>query len=202
MVTMNGLKRLHFSMRRAGTERARFAIKHNQVTFDCLFLTDIEPYEFVLAAVGHPGIVFVFEVLRGYLIEGVFEYELYARLAALLGTGAASGNKLIPREFLRQIDAAIPADVSGTRRVTTADVLRVYRHHIEEDQKIYFKGWLRNAPGKHVTVANLDKTRRCFGQKIRDSCLRQNISSCWSHISADEAAFHLPPVPYATATSR
>lgn len=193
MVQMMGLKRLHFSMRRAGTERVRFAVQHNHVAFDCLFLTDIEPFEFVLAAVGHPGIVFVFEVLRGYLIKGEFENELYARLAALLGTGAESGKKLIPNQFLRQIDAAVPDDVGHTQRVTTADVLRTFRHHVEEDQKIYFRGWLRNPPGNHVKLKNLDKTRRCFGQQVHDSCRRQNISSCWSPIAADEVAFHPPP---------
>lgn len=192
MVFMAGLKRLHFSMKRVGTERARFSIKHNQVTFDCLFLTDLEPYEFVLAAVGHPGIVFVLEVLNGYFVKGVFAHELYAKLAGLLGTGARSGNKLIPSEFLQQIDAAIPADVAGTLRVTTADVLGAYRHHVEEDQKIYFKGWLRNPPGKHVTAANLDKTRRCFGQKVYEICMRHNISSCWSSNPSDEVAFSVP----------
>ncbi len=190
---MPGLKRLHLSMRRAGTERARFTITHNHVTFDCLFLTDIAPYEFVLAAVGHPGMVFVFDVLRGYMIQTAFADALYRELANLLRTGIHSGNVLKPSDFLRQIDDAVPADVGRTRTVTTADVLRTYRHLVDEDQKIYFKGWLRNPDGKHVKPENLDKTKRCFGQQVHDSCQRQNISSCWSPLAADEVAFHPPP---------
>ncbi len=195
MVHMAGLKRLHFSMRRAGTERARFAIRYNHVTFDCLFLTDIEFYEFVLAAIGHPGVVFVFEVRRGYLINDDFDPALGSGLANLLNTGAHSQNELVPQSFLRQIDAVIPAECGGTPRVTTADVLRIYGRNVEENDKIYFKGWLRNGLGRHVTPENLDKTRRCFGQKIHDSCKRQNISSCWSADPAEEVAFSVPKTP-------
>lgn len=191
---MPGLKRLHLSMRRAGTERARFQIHHAPLTFDCLFLTDIAPYEFVLAAIGHPDLIFVFHVERGYCIDTSFENSLYRALADALQLGRSSNNKLIPSRFLEQIDAAIPADVGRTSAVTTADVLRVYRQHVEESEKVYFKGWLRNPTGKRVRPENLDKTKRCFGQQVHDACDRQNISSCWSPIPADEVAFHLPPM--------
>lgn len=190
---MPGLKRLHLSMRRAGTERARFQIHHAPLTFDCLFLTDITPYEFVLAAVGHPDLVFVFAVERGYCIQTAFDNTLYRALADALQRGRGSTSKLVPNRFLEEIGAAIPNDIGRTLTITTADVLRIYRRHVEESEKVYFKGWLRNPEGKRVRPENLDKTRRCYGQKVRDSCERQNISSCWTPISAEEVAFTLPP---------
>lgn len=190
---MPGLKRLHLSMRRAGTERARFQIHHAPLTFDCLFLTDIAPYEFVLAAIGHPSLVFVFAVERGYCIQTAFDNALYRALADALRAGRHSGNALVPSAFLAQIDAAIPADVRHTQPVTTADVLRLYCQRIEHPDKPYFAGWLRNPAGKRVRPENLDKTKLCYGQQVRDACDRQNISSCWTHDSRQGIAYFPPP---------
>ena len=195
---MPGLKRLHFSMRRAGTERACFKVHHAPLTFDCLLLTDIAPYEFALAAIGHPDLIFVFAVEPGYRIDTDFGNALYGALADALQLGRNTGKKLIPGSFLEQIDAAIPADIQNTQAVTTADVLSVYRQHVEESDKIYFKGWLRNPNGKRVSPENLDKTKRCFGQRMRDNCDRQNISSCWSASPADEVTFRPPPASTTT----
>lgn len=100
---------------------------------------------------------------------------------------------LIPGSFLEQIDAAIPADIQNTQAVTTADVLSVYRQHVGESDKIYSKGWLRNPDGKRISPENLEKTKRCFGQKMREGCDRQNISSCWGSNPADEVTFRPPP---------
>lgn len=191
---MPGLKRLHLRMRQAGTERARFSIRCNHIHFDCLFLTDRTPYELVLAAVGHTGTVFAFDVEPGYVIRDIFENALYVRLADLLRTGVRTGNVLVPSDFLGQIDAAIPDEAGRIAKVTTADVLRIYQQLIEEDKKVYFKGWHRHRK-KHVTGRNLSKTRICCGQKIHDICERHNISSCWSDNASDEVPFRNPPLP-------
>lgn len=191
---MPGLKRLHLSMRQAGTERARFPIQHGAVAFDCLFLTDLTPFEFVLAAVGHPDQVFVFPVLRGYRIDTQMAPEDYSALARLLNQGAYSRTPFQPSAFLTRIDAAIPAHFAQTQPVTTADVIRGYRHHVEESAKVYFKGWLRNPDGKKPKPGNLAKTRRCFGQQVHDGCERQRISSCWSDQPAEAVAYTPPPM--------
>ena len=79
---MQGLRRLHQAMRDAGDRRAHFQVTHNRIVFDCLFLVDIKPFEFVLAAIGHPDVALVLSVHEGYRIEPNFGdgYKPLARL--------------------------------------------------------------------------------------------------------------------------
>ena len=55
-VYMSGLRRMHAVMRAASDYKAHFPITRNGIDFDCLFLVDATPYEFVLAAIGHPDV--------------------------------------------------------------------------------------------------------------------------------------------------
>ena len=174
---MQGLRRLHQAMRDAGDRRTHFQVTHNRVVFDCLFLVDIVPFEFVLAAIGHPDVALVLSVHKGYCIAPDFGDD-YKPLARLFHTGEGTFRPFRPGEFLREIDRAIP---NTYRKPTHVDVVRTYRHHAEESDKPYFFGWLdNNLQGNHVGAANLDKTRRCFGQRIRDLCERTNQSSRWT----------------------
>lgn len=68
-VQMLGLRRLHTAMRANGDQSAHFQLTHNGIDFDCLFLVDVTPYEFVLAAIGHPDVALLLPVRRGYFVE-------------------------------------------------------------------------------------------------------------------------------------
>lgn len=182
LIHMQGLRRLHEAMRAAGDQRARFQITHNRIVFDCLFLTDIAPFEFVLAAIGHPDVALVLHVRRGYLVVPNFG-DGYKPLARLFHTGEETFRPFKPAEFLCEIDRDIP---TAYRKPTHIETVRTYRHHVEEGDKPYFFGWLDNNPqGRRVSPENLDKTRRCFGERVRDICERTNQSSRWT---ADRAS--------------
>ena len=56
----------------------------------------------------------------------------------------------------------------------------------EEETKIYFCGWRRNAVGQNVRDKNLEKTRSAFGDAKAEMCKRKNISSCWTDCASDE----------------
>ncbi|MFC3657365.1 hypothetical protein ACFOPN_17405 [Xanthomonas hyacinthi] len=86
---MQGLRRLHTAMRGNRDERAHFKITHNRIDFDCLFLVDIQPYEFVLAAIGHPDVALVLQVHAGYFVSADFGDD-YKPLAQLFDRGAGS----------------------------------------------------------------------------------------------------------------
>ena len=75
--------------------------------------------------------------------------------------------------------------------------MRTYRHHVEEGDKPYFFGWKDNnlTPPDRVGAANLDKTRRCFGQRIRDICERADQSSRWT-ADPDRAGDYFQPRRY------
>lgn len=178
-VRMNGLRRLHAHMRQSGDQRASFQIKHNHVEFDCLFLVDIEPFEFVLAAVGHPDVAMVLSIDVVEYTTAPYFGDAYKALARLFNTGQESFKPFQPFSFLVEVDRKIP---SSYRKPTPADVVKTYRHHVEEGDKPYFVGWLDNdKQGHRVRASNLEKTRRCFGQAVHDVCARTNQSSRWTN---------------------
>ena len=111
----------------------------------------------------------------------------------MVNRGRGAG-PLMPSVFLQEINEAIPAHAGLVQAVTTADIFATYRHRIPGGDEPYFAGWCRNPKGKTVRPKNLDKTRRCFGQQVRDGCERQNISSCWSPHAAEGVDYFPPPL--------
>lgn len=189
-VYMSGLRRMHTAMKKAGDRKAHFQLTHNGIVFDCLFLVDVTPYEFVLAAIGHPDVALLLQVQRGYTIEPDFGDD-YKPLARLFNTGAGTFRPFNAARFLEEINRAIPGHY---RKPTSTTIVQTYRHHIEQGDRPYFIGWRDNdLRKKHVTPENLAKTERCFGPAIRKTSERTNQSSCWTHIAARERTFFAPP---------
>ena len=187
---MSGLKTLHARMKVAGSQRAKFQIAHNHLTFDCLFLTDIAPYEFVMAAIGHQDLALVYTVQRGYMIDPTLDNADYTALAKALSQGKFSQNPFNPAQFLAQINAKIPTQY---QLPSATDVVSTYRHRIEEGHKPYFKGWLLNPGKKKPEAPNLAKTLRCFGQHVHDACKRSRTSSCWTNDPNKAKPYTSPP---------
>ncbi|WP_434031670.1 DUF6037 family protein [[Pseudomonas] boreopolis] len=176
MLRMPGLARLHAAMRAARIERVRFRIEHNHLSFEGVFLTDVQPWEFALACVGR-NLVLLFHVNRRYEIDAYLG-DTYAPLAEALGTGAGSGQPLRSSDFLREIDAKLPHTVTAGDKATPADVVRVVRD-VEDADKVHFVRFIPHARDgqRHVTEANLAKTRKLMGQHIHDWCQRNNVST-------------------------
>jgi hypothetical protein len=148
---MENLKALHVSMlshrdkHAAPIELQRFRSTQGGVTFECIFSTGETPYKLSLTSRGteaHPeSDFFLFDVSKGYEINAYFG-EMYGRLVETLKTkGGASGNKLMPAEFLAQLDSNTPtlatvADVPGPREVIDArpDIT-------DERDKPYWSHW-------------------------------------------------------------
>ena len=189
-VHMSGLRRLHTTMRANGDHKAHFQLTHNGIDFDCLFLLDVTPYEFVLAAIGHPDVALLLEVSPDYRINPDFGSD-YMPLARLFNTGAGTFRPFNAARFLEEINRAIPGHY---RQPTPATIIQTYRHHVEHGDRPYFLGWSDNDKrGRKVTPENLAKTKRCFGPNIRRLCERTNQSSCWTHIADREKPFVAPP---------
>ena len=184
---LEGLAALHASMRVAEMERARFNIQHNHLTFVCLFLADITPYELVLGCVGH-NLLLIYKVSRAYDVSPYLG-DQYNALAKALRNGANAGVRLEPSVFLREIDAAIPRNARDVTTPNGADIARAYRH-VEEADKVYFCNFRENTTRGHkVTQSNLEKTRLFLGEKAHQFCNDRNLSTCWTDDPTRERPF-------------
>ena len=79
-------------------------------------------------------------------------------------------HKFVPFDFFEALNRRIPKEFK--MRPNYREVLGVAakRRNIEEEAKIYFCGWRRNAIGKNVTEKNLEKTRSAFGDTKAEMC--------------------------------
>lgn len=91
-----------------------------------------------------------------------------------------------PFDFFEVLNKRIPEKF--TMRPNYKDTLKIAskRREIEEETKIYFCGWRRNAKGTNVREKNLEKTRSAFGNAKAEMCKRKNISSCWTDRACEE----------------
>lgn len=123
-----------------------------------------------------------FEVARTCRIAA-FLGDRYGALDEALGNGTGSGQPLGTTHLLREIDAKLPYTVTANDKATPADVAKVVRD-VDEADKVHFLRFIPHTQdsGRHVTAANLAKTRRLIGQHAHDWCQRPNISTGWSDV--------------------
>jgi hypothetical protein len=167
-------------MRQVGIDRAKFRIPHNHLTFEGVFLADCTPWQLGLACLAH-NFALLFEVSRSYEIATyIHDAQALNSLRAALRTDADSGRGFSTSDFLREIDARLPATVTPGDRPRPVD-MAPHRRDVEEADRIYLCGWDPHASdGRHVSARNLAKTRAWLGQAQHDWCERYNVSTRWT----------------------
>lgn len=184
MFEFTGLKTLHKDMIKKGEERATFPFEFNGKTFSCIFLTDIIPYRLYLTTLGLYPVVFELEIEKGYKAKCFIDG--YKKLVDYLEIKYDPTHKFVPLDFFEALNKRIPEEF--TMRPDYKDTLKIAskRRKIEEEAKVYFCGWRRNAEGKNVREKNFEKTRSAFGDAKAEMCKRKNISSCWTDRACEE----------------
>ena len=184
MFGFTGLKILHKDMMKKGEERVTFPFEFNGKTFSCIFLTDIIPYRLYLTTLGLYPVVFELEIEKGYKSKCFIDD--YKKLVDYLEIKYDSTHKFVPFDFFEVLNKRIPKKF--TVRPDYKDTLKIAskRRKIEEEAKVYFCGWRRNAEGKNVREENLEKTRSAFGNAKAEMCKIKNISSCWTDRACEE----------------
>src|SRR5699024_6298605 len=104
---MSALNSLYRDMLNQHLDLQQFEIKQGAIIFDCLFSIRDIPFVLSLTTKGVDPKFFKFEVLKGFKINPYFK-DFYFELAKVLNTGANSGNRLYPKDFLEQINSKIP----------------------------------------------------------------------------------------------
>jgi len=179
---MTSLHELHKSMISIGSDMQQFQVSSGAVSFDCLFSTRDKPnFTLSLTSRGLNPKFFLFQVKPGYWIDPYFK-EFYSELANLLNTGAGSGNKLMPKEFLERLNSEIPQSASADRNPKPSEIIRLRPDITEDRDRPYFDTWIywTKESGKGPTVENKIKTQLVLGTDAFDYSVRMNASSRWS----------------------
>jgi hypothetical protein len=179
---MTSLQELHRSMISIGSDMQQFQVSSGAIGFDCLFSTRDRPsYTLSLTSRGLNPKFFLFQVKRGYWIDPFFD-DFYAELANLLNTGASSGKKLMPKDFLENLNNQIPKSASVTSHPLPNEIIRLRPDITEDRERPYFDTWIywSRESGKGPSIENRHKTKLVLGSDAFDYSVRMNASSKWS----------------------
>lgn len=177
---LESLEQLHKSMLSIGVDMQQFQLAAGAGSFDCLFSTREKPFILSLTSRGNNPKFFKFDVLRGYWVKEYFG-DIYSDLLAVLRIDGRSGEKLVPKNFLAQIDRLIPKTAQQGRVPGPTDLTRL-RHDLEERDKPHFDTWIYwdKQSGKSPTQKNRSKTLLIMGADAHKYSVTMNASSRWS----------------------
>ena len=171
---------MHRSMRALDVSMQKFQVRAGATYFDCLFSTRDTPFVLALTSRGLNPRFISFDVAIGYWIAEFFG-DRYELLVEALKVDGQSGEKLIPKNFLTKLDAAIPCQAKVSNVPRPEEIIRL-RADTEEADRPYFDTWIywgrdsRNSPSH----ANSHKTLVALGPEALAHSRDMNASSKWS----------------------
>lgn len=178
---MTSLRLLHRSMITISSDMQQFLVTTGAASFDCLFSTRDAPFVLTLTARGNVRGFFRFDVLNGYRIRDYLG-EMYGDLVAVLRSDGTSGERLKPRDFLEQLNQAIPTQATVGANPAPSEIVRLRPDIIEEREKPYFNAWIywKEDSGRRPSKENQHKTLLLLGPEAVRHSRKQNASSRWS----------------------
>lgn len=184
---LEGIEKLYRDMQIKNIDRQKFDYKYNSTEFDIILFTDETPFK-LMFGVKRKNFYFEMAVMRGFVIETYLD-DIYSNLCKALDIHYDPINKFKPIEFFKDFDDKVPNYASVYNRPKAQDIVK-YKSDVEEADKIYFCGWKdNNVTGNKVQDINLDKTRKLLGEKAYISCMKRNISSCWTDDATKEKEY-------------
>ncbi|PIB53752.1 DUF6037 family protein [Pseudomonas sp. 2822-17] len=185
---MTSLRLLHRSMISIGSDMQQFLVTTGAASFDCLFSTRDTPFVLTLTARGETRGFFPFEVFNGYRIRDYFG-DMYGDLVAVLRSDGTSGERLKPKDFLEQLNQAIPTQATVRANPKPSEIVRLRPDIIEDREKPYFNAWIywKEDSGRHPSEENLHKTLLLLGPEAAQHSRERNASSRWSAIDTGGA---------------
>ena len=187
-LTFNKLENLANEMGIAHADKEHFCFDYADHTFDIIFAFAGEEYE-LLVGILNINFGILLKVTQNFVVE-LRDDDYYALCNALQLN--YNINHFTSNVFLRLLSNHIPPHYSGFQYSSPTMRPSLICRHVEESEKIYFKGWNDHKKDGR-TARNFDKTEFYFGKAIADYCRKNNISSLWTDIPRDGADDHLPP---------
>ncbi|WP_288442213.1 DUF6037 family protein [uncultured Pseudomonas sp.] len=178
---MTSLRLLHRSMISIGSDMQQFLVTTGAASFDCLFSTRDTPFVLTLTARGEVRGFFRFDVLAGYKIKDYLG-DMYGDLLVVLRSDGTSGQRLIPKEFLAQLNDAIPTTATERAIPKPSEIVRLRPDIVEERDKPFFNAWMywSAESGRKPSQENRYKTLMLLGPDAAKHSLERNASSKWS----------------------
>lgn len=178
---MTSLKLLHRSMISIRTDMQQFQVTTGVASFDCLFSTRDELFVLTLTSRGKTPGFFRFDVLHGYRIRDYLG-EMYGDLVAVLRSDGASGQRLVPKDFLAQLNQVIPVQATDKGIPEPSEIVRLRPDIVEDREKPFFDAWIYwDQNGKRGPSAeNQHKTLLLLGPEAAKHSRERNASSRWS----------------------
>ncbi len=175
---LTGLEKLHASMKILGVDMQKFRIKTGSAEFECLFSTRGVPFSLALTSRGADPRYFLFDIKRGYFVPDYLG-DQYNDLCDVLFVNGRSGEPLIPKTWLAELNAAIPSRAQIKQVPDAADIVRL-RQDIEERDRPYFDTWVCWNDERRPSEENQKKTLQIIGEAALEFSSKNNASSKWS----------------------
>lgn len=126
-----------------------------------------------LTARGKAREFFWFDVLTGYRIRDYLG-DTYGDLLEVLKEDGSSGHRPIPKEFLAQLNDAIPIQATEKAHSKPADIVRLRPDIVENREMPYFNCWSYWTQGQKPSAENQHKTLLLLGP----DALRHSLTEC------------------------
>jgi len=175
---MTALKELHASMLSIGVDMQKFRVRTGGADFDCLFSTRDAPFSLALTLRGANPIFLLFEVRKGYFISDYLG-DQYPKLKEALYRDGETGEALVPKNWLQQLNQTIPREANGDSVPNSTEVVQL-RPDLEESDRPYFDTWIYWQKGSGPTAKNKKKTLYMLGKEALAHSEKHNASSKWS----------------------
>lgn len=168
-------------------DKEHFNFTYNRKCFDCILSISHVGYE-LLVAIHSINIGILIKINNRFVAE--LTDEQYYKLCDALDLSYSKGG-FSSHVFLTLLSSHIPTHYSGF--TYTYEQMRSYLicRHVDEAEKIYFKGWNDHVKDKR-SARNFSKTEFYFGKEVADYCRCNNISSLWTDVECDEVRLTKP----------
>lgn len=184
------LVHLHNNLRAQGITKTKFGFRFRGLQFSVIYIAEQFPHELLFGCLAH-NLFFVVTVSDDYTI-GTYLGDVYGPLLDAMGIQPNPNNPFRPNVFFEEFSAAIPL-TRTLADVPTVNEVAANRRDVEEEDRIYFCGWLpHDGIRSRPTESNLVKTRRICGQAAYEACRDYHISSRWTDQQALAQEYHEP----------
>lgn len=174
-----------------GVDKEHFAFDYSKQTIDCVFGFNNGRYELLVGihALNFGFVVDIYKNTSGLYVAEISD-ESYLDFCRILNL-SYRGDGFTSNKLLVLLSSKTPTYSLGIKMSYKTMRQYIKCRHVEEAEKIYFKGWNDHIKdGK--TARNFDKTEFYMGSNVAKYCREHNVSSMWTDVPMDEVSYHDP----------